>query len=140
MNETDSNEDEAAGWRNTTIDEQRMGSDNRYGHAAHEITQLRKSVDDVDAAIIALLAKRFTYTARIGNIKAQAGFSPEDHQREEHQDEQLHRLALSAGLEPQIAHQYLEFVVTAAKQRHTLIADSVSRGSSAEPLEEPSIC
>lgn len=57
-------------------------------------------------------------------LKANAGFAPEDTKREDYQIERLHRIAIDAGLDPEIAEMYREFVVTEAKKRHQRIADA----------------
>ena len=44
--------------------------------------------------------------------------------REDYQIERLHRIAIDAGLDPEIAEMYREFVVTEAKKRHKRIADA----------------
>ena len=41
-----------------------------------------------------------------------------------YQIERLHRIAIDAGLDPEIAEMYREFVVTEAKKRHQRIADA----------------
>lgn len=86
--------------------------------AAEEIIVLRQSVDNFDNAIIALLAERFKTMKRIGELKAEAGFAPEDSKREQQQIESLLNIAENAGLDSSIALKYHEFVVTEAKKRH----------------------
>ena len=77
-----------------------------------KIASLRQSIDNVDTAIVSLLAERFKYTSQVGVLKARAGFAPADYQREHAQIERLHRIADEAGLDPEIAEMYREFVVT----------------------------
>ncbi|MEE1295407.1 MAG: chorismate mutase [Bifidobacterium sp.] len=105
--------DSADGWR-----------DERTERIVKRIENLRQSIDNVDMAIIALLAERFKYTTEVGALKAEAGFKPADYKREDYQMERLHRLAVDAGLDPDIAEMYREFVVTEAKKRHQRIADA----------------
>lgn len=88
------------------------------------IEVLRQSIDNIDMAIVALLAERFKATTQVGVLKAEAGFAPADYTREEYQIERLRQIAQGAGLDPQIALMYKEFVVTEAKKRHKRIADS----------------
>ena len=61
-------------------------------------------------------------TAQVGQLKAKAGFAPADYQREDYQIQRLHRIAEDAGLDPDIAEMYREFVVTETKKRHARIA------------------
>lgn len=70
------------------------------------------------------MAERFKATSQVGVLKANAGFAPEDTKREDYQIERLHRIAIDAGLDPEIAEMYREFVVTEAKKRHKRIADA----------------
>lgn len=88
------------------------------------IEVLRQSIDNIDMAIVALLAERFKATTQVGVLKAEAGFAPADYTREEYQIDRLQRIAQGAGLDPQIALMYKEFVVTEAKKRHKRIADA----------------
>ena len=85
-----------------------------------QLGKYRQSIDNIDSAIISLLAERFKCTSQVGVLKARAGFAPEDHQREDHQMKRLARIAIDAGLDPQIAQMYREFVVTEAKKRAVL--------------------
>ncbi|GMA26549.1 hypothetical protein GCM10025864_43080 [Luteimicrobium album] len=41
-----------------------------------EILTLRASIDNVDAALMHLLAERFKFTRRVGELKAQGGLPP----------------------------------------------------------------
>ncbi|WP_314688649.1 chorismate mutase [uncultured Bifidobacterium sp.] len=118
-------DDEADGhWRDTTVDEEAARRGPQAAQAVARIRQLRQSIDNVDSAIISLLAERFKFTSQVGVLKAQAGFAPADQRREDHQMARLVRIAVDAGLDPQIAEMYREFVVTEAKKRHQRIADA----------------
>lgn len=108
----------------TVIDTEGDWTDPEKAAAVAKIAQLRQSIDNVDMAMIALLAERFKYTAQVGLLKARAGFAPADYHREDYQMERLRRLAVDAGLDPEIADMYREFVVTEAKKRHQRIADA----------------
>ena len=92
--------------------------------AVARIKALRQTIDNIDSAVIALLAERFKATSQVGVLKANAGFAPEDTKREDYQIERLHRIAIDAGLDPETAEMYREFVVTEAKKRHQRIADA----------------
>lgn len=90
---------------------------------AQRIIALRQSIDNIDNAVIYLLAERFALTNRIGSIKAQAGFAPCDSNRENEQIARLCAIAQDAGLEQSVAREYHKFVVSESKKRHKLIAD-----------------
>lgn len=108
----------------TVIDETTAQENPEVAEAVAKIDALRQSIDNVDTAIVSLLAERFKYTSQVGVLKARAGFAPADYKREERQIERLHGIATAAGLDPEIAEMYREFVVTEAKRRHKRIADA----------------
>ena len=104
-------------WQRTTIDSAQAAAHPETAQAVARIKALRQTIDNIDSAVIALLAERFKATSH-------AGFAPEDTKREDYQIERLHRIAIDAGLDPEIAEMYREFVVTEAKKRHQRIADA----------------
>ena len=107
----------------TVIDSARAAEHPETAETVAKIKALRQSIDNVDTAIVSLLAERFKYTTQVGVLKARAGFAPADYKREDYQIERLHRIAVAAGLDPDIAEMYREFVVTEAKKRHQRIAE-----------------
>ena len=108
----------------TVIEADTAQGDPQVAETVAKIKSLRQSIDNVDTAIVSLLAERFKYTSQVGVLKARAGFAPADYKREDYQIERLHRIAVDAGLDPDIAEMYREFVVTEAKRRHKRIADA----------------
>lgn len=106
----------------TVIDSTAVAEHPETAETVEKIKALRQSIDNVDTAIVSLLAERFKYTSQVGVLKARAGFAPADYKREDYQIERLHRIAVAAGLDPDIAEMYREFVVTEAKKRHARIA------------------
>lgn len=110
--------------QSTTIDAALGIHDQQTAQIVAGIELLRKSIDNVDTAIVSLLAERFKYTSQVGVLKAKAGFAPADYQREERQIERLRQVATEAGLDSEIAEMYREFVVNEAKKRHRRIAEA----------------
>ena len=108
----------------TVIDAGTAQSTPEVADAVAKIAALRQSIDNVDTAIVSLLAERFKYTSQVGVLKARAGFAPADYKREDYQIERLHRIAVDAGLDPDIAEMYREFVVAEVKRRHKRIAEN----------------
>ena len=53
--------------------------------AVTELASLRASIDNIDAALIHLLAERFKFTQQVGRLKAQHGLPPSDPDREKRQ-------------------------------------------------------
>ena len=66
----------------TVIDASTAQSNPEVADAVAKIAALRQSIDNVDTAIVSLLAERFKYTSQVGVLKARAGFAPADHKRE----------------------------------------------------------
>lgn len=90
-----------------------------------ELLELRASIDNIDAALIHLLAERFRNTKRVGRLKARAMMPPSDPQREASQIARLRRLAEEADLDPAFAEKFLEFILEEVIRHHEqLAADS----------------
>lgn len=86
---------------------------------------LRGSIDNIDAALIFLLAERFRCTKQVGVLKAQHGMPASDPAREEQQIARLKRLAAEADLDPEFAEKWFNFVVAEVIRHHTAAAGSV---------------
>jgi chorismate mutase len=87
------------------------------------LRRLRSSIDNVDAALIFLLAERFKCTKQVGHLKAEHGMPPSDPSREEQQLERLRSLARDAELDPEFAEKWFNFVVAEVIRHHTEAAD-----------------
>ena len=87
-----------------------------------EILGLRASIDNVDAALMHLLAERFKFTHRVGELKAQGGVAPADPDRENQQIARLTAIADAAGLDPEFAEKFREFIVSEVIRHHERIA------------------
>jgi len=87
-----------------------------------EILRLRHSIDNIDGALMYLLAERFKCTRRVGELKAAGGLPPEDLAREHEQIARLGQIAADAGLDPALAEDFRSFIVTQVKHHHALIA------------------
>jgi chorismate mutase len=83
--------------------------------------ELRHSVDNIDAAIVHMLAERFRATHAIGELKACHGLPPQDRQREAEQGSRLRQLAVSSRLDPDLAERFVAFVVREVIQLHEAI-------------------
>ncbi|MHA7859759.1 chorismate mutase [Tessaracoccus sp. Y36] len=90
--------------------------------ALHELKRLRGSIDNMDSALIHLLAERFKVTQRVGELKASAGLPPADPGREAQQIARLRALAESAELDPELAEKFLTFIVSEVVRHHERIA------------------
>ena len=86
-----------------------------------ELLALRDSIDNIDAAIIHMLAERFRCTQRVGVMKAEHNLPAADPSREERQVARLRALAATAKLDPEFAEKYLAFVVREVIRHHEAI-------------------
>jgi chorismate mutase len=87
-----------------------------------ELTALRASIDNIDAAVIHMLAERFKATQRVGRIKAEHQLPPADPAREQEQIGRLRELAVDANLDPVFAEKFLNFVIAEVIHHHEVIA------------------
>jgi len=96
-----------------------------------ELVGLRGSIDNIDAALIYLLAERFKATKRVGVLKASQGLPPADPAREAEQVARLRRLAHEADLDPVFAEKFLAFIVEEVIRHHEAIAQDHANGTPA---------
>jgi chorismate mutase len=85
---------------------------------ADELKRLRASIDNIDAAIVHMLAERFKATKAVGELKAAHAMPPADKAREAEQIARLRQLANAADLDPDFAEKFLAFIVTEVIRHH----------------------
>jgi len=90
--------------------------------AIDELNGIRQSIDNIDAALIHMLAERFKFTQQVGRLKAQHGLPPADPARELQQIQRLRALAEEARLDPGFAEKFLNFIVAEVIHHHAAIA------------------
>jgi chorismate mutase len=92
------------------------------GDPMAELRRLRGSIDNMDAALVHLLAERFKITQQVGRLKAEYGLPPADPDREAEQITRLRALAETAKLDPEFAEKFLNFVVAEVVRHHESLA------------------
>lgn len=94
-----------------------------------ELARLRDSIDNIDAAVVHMLAERFKCTQQVGHLKARHQLPPADPAREARQITRLRALAENAKLDPAFAEKFLNFIIGEVIRHHERIADDTVNGS-----------
>ncbi|MCZ2402766.1 chorismate mutase [Paenarthrobacter sp. Z7-10] len=93
-----------------------------------ELLSVRSSIDNIDAALVYLLAERFKATQRVGFLKAAHRLPPADPDREAAQIGRLRALAASAHLDPGFAEKFLNFIISEVIHHHQAISENHAAG------------
>lgn len=93
---------------------------------AHDpvLAAFRQSIDNIDAALIFMLAERFKITKAVGEYKAKTALPPADPSREQEQIARMKRLAVDADLDPEFSEKFLRFVIDEVIRHHEQIRDA----------------
>ncbi|MGI9351469.1 MAG: chorismate mutase [Rhizobiaceae bacterium] len=83
-----------------------------------KLDQHRGSIDNLDAALIHIMAERFRVTKAVGELKAKHDLPPSDPEREKEQVTRLRELAESSNLDPDFAEKLLNFIISEVIQHH----------------------
>ncbi|MFD0978864.1 MULTISPECIES: chorismate mutase [Tropicimonas] len=86
--------------------------------AAEVLKEHRESIDRLDAILVYTLAERFAHTQAVGRLKAAHDLPPSDPAREAQQIERLENLADRAGLDPDFAKAFLNFIIQEVIRHH----------------------
>ena len=97
-------------------------SEGRVGVPA-QLAVYRATIDNLDAALVHLLAERFRCTQQVGLLKARLDLPPADPGRERQQVARLRALAEESGLDPIFAEKFFAFIVAEVIQHHEEIRD-----------------
>ena len=89
-----------------------------------KLAEYRRSIDNIDAALVFLLAERFKVTQKVGAYKAQTGLPPADPGREDAQIARLRELAADAELDPEFSEKFLRFIIEEVIRHHESAASA----------------
>lgn len=78
----------------------------------------RASIDNIDAALIHMLAERFRITQAVGAYKAEEDLPASDPGREERQIARLRKLAEEANLDPDFGEKFIRFIIDEVIRHH----------------------
>ena len=93
-----------------------------------ELLRYRQSIDNIDAAVLHMLAERFRCTKEVGVLKANHDLPSADPAREEYQIGRLRRLAKEADLDPDFAEKFLNFILREVIRHHEQISEDLNGG------------
>ena len=99
--------------------------------AIAKLREYRASIDNIDAALVHMLAERFRCTKAVGVLKATYGLPPADPTREQEQIARLRQLAADAHLDPDFAEKFLNFIIREVIRHHEAIA--AENGTTKQP-------
>jgi chorismate mutase len=88
------------------------------------LAHYRESIDNIDAALVFMLAERFKITQAVGEYKATTELPPADPSREERQIARLRQLAKDANLDPDFTEKFLRFIIDEVIRHHERIRAS----------------
>jgi chorismate mutase len=86
-----------------------------------QLSAYRASIDNIDAALVHLLAERFKITQAVGRHKADVGLPAMDPEREAQQVARLRLLAAESGLDPTFTEAFLRFILDEVIRHHESI-------------------
>ena len=92
--------------------------------AQSKLDEYRKSIDNIDAAVINMLAERFKITQKVGVYKAKYNLKPADKKRESEQIFRLRKLSKDAQLDPDFSEKFLDFIIEEVIHHHKRFLNS----------------
>jgi chorismate mutase len=83
-----------------------------------QLAAFRRSIDNIDAALVHILAERFRITQAVGAYKAKNALPPADPGREAAQIARLRKLAEESELDPEFSEKFLRFIIDEVIRHH----------------------
>lgn len=91
--------------------------------------ELRKNIDNLDTALVAILAERFRITERVGELKRTLALPAEDKERERAQNARFLDMARSHGQNSDSLLNIMHAIIDEVKKRHHEIARNGVEGT-----------
>ena len=90
----------------------------------------RKSLDNIDHALVMLLAERFKITDQVARYKHEHRLPAMDVTREDEHSERIRSLAASADLDARFAEDFLRFIMRKVVENHEAYEQEMKNESS----------
>lgn len=90
----------------------------QHNNTLVRLREYRDSIDNLDAALVYLLAERFKVTKHVGHFKREHSLPAADKAREQLQIKRLRSLARSAELDPDFTEKLLGFITREVIHHH----------------------
>jgi len=90
------------------------------------LERYRQSIDNIDAALVFMLAERFKITQAVGRYKAERALPPADPAREDRQIARLRQLASDARLDPDFTEKFLRFIINEVIRHHQTLQPTMT--------------
>ena len=90
----------------------------------NQLEDFRRSIDNLDAALIYLVAERFRLTQQVGEYKRANSLPPADENREAELIARLRQLASDSQLDPDFAERLIRFIIDEVVRNHERIRAS----------------
>ncbi|WP_049731401.1 chorismate mutase [Rhizobium ecuadorense] len=89
---------------------------------AEQLASYRRTIDNLDSALLCILAERFRCTEQVGRLKAEQAMPAIDNERERRQLDRLRNIAIDVGLSQHFVEGLMKMIVGAVVERHREIA------------------
>lgn len=86
------------------------------------LSSYRKTIDNLDSALLHILAERFRCTEQVGRLKAEQAMPATDKERERRQIDRLRNIADDVGLSHDFVESLMKLIVGTVVERHKEIA------------------